>query len=55
MAREVSMDDMITINMPRHLVEKLAKPWYLIKQWDAKVIRECCEASLGDSSDIEPE
>ena len=45
-------EDICLIKLPIELVEKLVKPWYLIKQWDAEKIREACRNSLEEKNEF---
>lgn len=40
--------DTVNVVLPVELVKKLIKPWYLIKQWEAKEIRSACKAALDE-------
>lgn len=41
--------DSIAVYLSRDLVEKMIKPWYLIKQWDAAKVRAAMEKALEDN------
>jgi metal-responsive CopG/Arc/MetJ family transcriptional regulator len=38
--------DSVTITLPKDLVEKLIKPWYLMKKKESDAVRTACKNAL---------
>lgn len=45
--------DTLAVYLPRDLVEKIIKPWYLVKQWDAEKVRAAMSKALEDNPEHE--
>jgi hypothetical protein len=43
-------DEIVTISLPKELAHKMVKPWYLMKQWHAEIVREAFREALKNES-----
>ena len=43
-------DEIITVSVPKEIAHKMIKPWYLMRQWHAEIVRNAFREALSNDS-----